>query len=35
MAMEVLADWQLENHKQRGDKGLYKGGVWSIVRHPK
>jgi steroid 5-alpha reductase family enzyme len=34
-ALEVLADFQLDNHKQRGDEGILTDGVWSIVRHPK
>lgn len=33
--MEVLADWQLSSHKESGDQGLMRDGVWSIVRHPK
>ncbi|KAH9933816.1 uncharacterized protein B0H18DRAFT_1115187 [Fomitopsis serialis] len=34
-ALEVLADTQLETHKQRtGDIVLNREGVWSIVRHP-
>jgi steroid 5-alpha reductase family enzyme len=33
--LEVLADWQLASHKERGDQGLLREGVWSIVRHPK
>lgn len=33
-ALEVLADYQLEKHKQTGT-GLLREGVWSIVRHPK
>lgn len=35
LAMEVLADSQLESFKQSGDKGVCKEGVWSVVRHPK
>lgn len=35
LTLEVLADWQIENHKRKGRAGLYKDGVWSIVRHPK
>lgn len=31
-ALEVLADTQLRGYK---GKGLQRGGVWSIVRHPK
>jgi steroid 5-alpha reductase family enzyme len=34
-ALETLADWQIENHKRRGRPGLYRDGIWSIVRHPK
>jgi steroid 5-alpha reductase family enzyme len=34
-ALEVLADWQLAAHKEAGDRGLLRQGVWSIVRHPK
>jgi steroid 5-alpha reductase family enzyme len=33
LGMETLADWQLETHKDGGE--LFRGGVWSIVRHPK
>ncbi|PQE21666.1 DUF1295 domain protein [Rutstroemia sp. NJR-2017a WRK4] len=33
-ALEVSADSQLESHKQSGDSGLLREGVWSIVRHP-
>jgi steroid 5-alpha reductase family enzyme len=33
--LEVLADWQLATHKQNGDQGLMRQGVWSIVRHSK
>lgn len=35
MAMEILADAQLEQHKASGNKDLNTQGVWSIVRHPK
>jgi steroid 5-alpha reductase family enzyme len=35
-ALEVLADRQLEEHKEeKGQQGLVRSGVWSIVRHPK
>lgn len=34
-ALETLADWQMERHKQKGNLGLKRDGVWSIVRHPK
>ena len=33
--LEVLADWQLASFKSRGEPGLMREGVWSIVRHPK
>ncbi|KAL1648090.1 hypothetical protein SLS58_002417 [Diplodia intermedia] len=33
-ALEVLADTQLESHKQRKSEELNREGVWSIVRHP-
>ncbi|RYP57200.1 hypothetical protein DL769_009638 [Monosporascus sp. CRB-8-3] len=32
--MEVLADAQLESHKQKNNGELNRDGVWSIVRHP-
>lgn len=35
-ALETVADYQLEQHTQtRGEEGLLREGVWSIVRHPK
>jgi steroid 5-alpha reductase family enzyme len=34
-ALEALADGQKAVAKKQGVKGLYQGGVWSIVRHPK
>lgn len=36
-ALEVLADYQLDQHKETvaDQSSLYKEGVWSIVRHPK
>ncbi|KXJ91777.1 hypothetical protein Micbo1qcDRAFT_223886 [Microdochium bolleyi] len=33
-ALEVLADSQLEAHKQKNSTDLNREGVWSIVRHP-
>ncbi|RYO91079.1 hypothetical protein DL766_003357 [Monosporascus sp. MC13-8B] len=33
-AMEILADAQLESHKQKNNGELNREGVWSIVRHP-
>lgn len=34
-ALEVVADAQLEAHKQQGKSDINREGVWSIVRHPK
>ncbi|CAK1359880.1 unnamed protein product [Cercospora beticola] len=43
LALETLADWQLDSHKNRAIKekqegkqqsDLLRSGVWSIVRHP-
>lgn len=34
-ALEVLADSQLSQIRDLGDKRLVREGVWSIVRHPK
>lgn len=34
-ALEVMADYQLENYKETVDGGILQEGVWSIVRHPK
>ena len=34
-ALESLADYQLDQYKAEGGTGIYKEGVWSIVRHPK
>ncbi|OCK84029.1 DUF1295-domain-containing protein [Lepidopterella palustris CBS 459.81] len=34
LALETLADYQLDAHKAEGKGGLTKEGVWSIVRHP-
>ncbi|KAL4807945.1 hypothetical protein BDV18DRAFT_136419 [Aspergillus unguis] len=33
-AMEVLADMRLAAHKKKGDVGVCRDGVWSVVRHP-
>lgn len=35
LALEALADYQLDQFKAEGGKGILKDGVWSIVRHPK
>ena len=35
LAMETIADVQLDAHKAEGKPGLMQEGVWSIVRHPK
>ena len=35
LAMETLADYQLDQFKAEGDKGIMREGVWSIVRNPK
>ena len=35
MALEVLADAQIEQHKRKGRSDLCRDGVFSIVRHPK
>lgn len=38
LVLETLADYQVESHKrnaeEKGQNGLYRRGVWSIVRHP-
>jgi steroid 5-alpha reductase family enzyme len=38
LALETLADWQLEAHAREDDEGrageLLRAGVWSLVRHP-
>ena len=34
LALEVMADWQVEKHRQKSSD-LARKGVWSIVRHPK
>ena len=35
LAMETLADYQLDQYKAEGGQGILREGVWSIVRHPK
>lgn len=35
MALEVLADTQIAQHKKKGRSDLCREGVFSIVRHPK
>lgn len=35
LALETLADYQLDQYKAEGGKGILKEGVWSIVRNPK
>jgi steroid 5-alpha reductase family enzyme len=35
LAMETLADYQLDQYKSEGGKGIMREGVWSIVRNPK
>jgi steroid 5-alpha reductase family enzyme len=35
LAMESLADYQLDQYKAEGGKGIMREGVWSIVRNPK
>lgn len=34
VGMESLADWQLHQVKQSGEKGLCDQGLWSLSRHP-
>ncbi|PSN61696.1 DUF1295-domain-containing protein [Corynespora cassiicola Philippines] len=34
LALETLADYQLDQYKAEGKTGILKEGVWSIVRHP-
>jgi len=34
LAMETLADYQLDQFKAEGNKGIMREGVWSIVRNP-
>jgi steroid 5-alpha reductase family enzyme len=33
--LETLADYQLDQFKAEGNKGIMREGVWSIVRNPK
>jgi steroid 5-alpha reductase family enzyme len=35
LAMESLADYQLDKFQEEGGIGIMREGVWSIVRHPK
>lgn len=35
LALETLADYQLDQYKAEGGKGMLKEGVWSLVRNPK
>ena len=35
LALETLADYQLDQFKAEGNKGIMREGVWSIVRNPK
>lgn len=35
LALESLADYQLDKFKAEGNKGILREGVWSIVRNPK
>lgn len=35
LAMETLADYQLDQYKAEGGRGILREGVWSIVRNPK
>lgn len=35
LAMETLADYQLDQYKSEGGQGILREGVWSIVRNPK
>ncbi|KAJ8113803.1 hypothetical protein OPT61_g4156 [Boeremia exigua] len=34
LAMETLADYQLDQYKAEGGRGILREGVWSIVRNP-
>ncbi|EAT83762.1 hypothetical protein HBH56_197730 [Parastagonospora nodorum] len=34
LAMESLADYQLDQYKAEGGRGILREGVWSIVRNP-
>jgi steroid 5-alpha reductase family enzyme len=35
LALETLADYQLDQYKAEGGRGILREGVWSIVRNPK
>lgn len=35
LALETLADYQLDQYKAEGGKGILREGVWSLVRNPK
>lgn len=35
LALETIADYQLDQYKAGGGKGILRNGVWSLVRHPK
>jgi steroid 5-alpha reductase family enzyme len=35
LALEVLADSQKKAAKKAGVRGIYRDGVWKLVRHPK
>lgn len=35
LALETLADYQLDHYKAEGGRGILREGVWSIVRNPK
>ncbi|XP_014562482.1 hypothetical protein COCVIDRAFT_11032 [Bipolaris victoriae FI3] len=34
LALESIADYQLDQYKAEGNKGILREGVWSIVRNP-
>jgi len=34
LALETIADYQLDQYKAEGGKGILRDGVWSLVRHP-
>lgn len=34
LALETLADYQLDQYKAEGNKGILREGVWSLVRNP-
>jgi steroid 5-alpha reductase family enzyme len=35
LALETLADYQLDQYKAEGGRGILREGVWSLVRNPK